>query len=282
MTEENVTGNLNALCRRLKLNYLDQQLETVLEAAKAGRYSAAETLEFALSIEVSNREARRIDIGMKVAHFESVKRLEDYDFSLMPALDESIIRDLARLEWVSTGANVLFLGPPGVGKTHLAIALGREAVKAGYSVSFVLASDLMDELEKSSRDNDLKRVMLKYTKPRVLIIDEIGYLPIRAQTAHLFFQLVSVRYKKHLSIVMTGNRPVSEWGLVFGDPTATSAILDRTLHHCEIVAIRGESVRMLEKRRAGLIKAKDSAATAEVISAAKTEARNLAEVDPEL
>lgn len=245
---------LESMCERLKLTKLSANLDEFLQGARKAKLSPAEVLKRALKLEIDGREEKRIELNMKLSRLPEIKRIEDYDFSVVPALDRAQIDELAKLEWIKKRSNLLFLGPPGVGKTHLALALGRLAVLAGYSTTFILASKLFKQLEEAQKDGVLEAKLLKYTKPNLLIIDEIGYLNIEPSTSYLFFQLVSARYERS-SIIYTGNRPVSEWGLVFGDPTAASAILDRTLHHCEIVTIRGDSYRMLEKRRAGLLTA---------------------------
>ena len=242
---------------RLKLGGLSLKLQEVLAAAKAARLTATETLAYALAVEVEKHEQNRITVGLNVARFPRVCTLEDFDFDVQTSLDHSQIRDLARLEWIENKQNVLFLGPPGVGKTHLAIALGRRAVEHGHSVVFISAAELMRQLEQANNDGSLDKKIAQYIKPKLLIIDEIGYLPVKATVAYLFFQLVSARYERS-SMILTSNRPVGEWGLVFGDPTATTAILDRVLHHSEVVTIRGESYRLLEKRRAGLFNSADS------------------------
>ena len=245
---------LESMCERLKLTKLSANLDEFLQGARKAKLSPAEVLERALKLEIDGREEKRIELNMKLSRLPEIKRIEDYDFSVVPALDRAQIDELAKLEWIKKRSNLLFLGPPGVGKTHLALALGRLAVLAGYSTTFILASKLFKQLEEAQKDGVLEAKLLKYTKPNLLIIDEIGYLNIEPSTSYLFFQLVSARYERS-SIIYTGNRPVSEWGLGVGDATAASAILDRTLHHCEIVTIRGDSYRMLEKRRAGLLTA---------------------------
>jgi DNA replication protein DnaC len=246
-------ASLPDMLERLKLTAMRDRLDGLLDEAARRELTLPETLRLLCEAEVAHREERRIQMGLGIAKFPYVRTLDSFDFAAQPSLDPKQVRELAACRWVANGDTLLIQGPPGVGKSHLAVALGREAVQRGHSVLFTSAVALITALMKGQAEGKLEERLLRYAKPKLLIIDEFGYLPLQPQAAHLFFALVSRRYERG-SILLTSNRSVSEWGLVLNDAVVATAILDRLLHHSHVLTIRGDSYRLREKRRSGLLK----------------------------
>lgn len=229
----------------LKMPRALETLDATLLRLEHGETSVLDALESLLGEEFTTRETRRIKMALQTARLSTIKTIAGYDFSFQPGLDRHRILALAQLEFIERRQAVHFLGPPGTGKSHLAIALGIEAVKSGKSVYFATLAELVASMAKAEREGMLRERVRFLSRNSLLIVDEIGYLPVGSGGGNLFFQLVNACYER-CAIILTSNRSFAEWGEVFGDHVVAAALLDRLLHHAVVVQIEGSSYRLRE------------------------------------
>jgi DNA replication protein DnaC len=256
---------LITLLERMKMDHLLLQLDGLCEQAAHGDLDYKGFLAQALETEWRGRYQRGVESRLKLARFPWVKTVEQFDFDFQPSVDRKVIRELAGLSFVERAHHVVLLGPPGVGKTHLAVALGVKAVEAGYSVLFLTLETLMGRLVRARHENRLDRILQQLVYPRVLILDELGYLPLTREEASLFFRLLVRRYER-ASLIVTSNKSFADWAEIFNDQVLATAILDRLLHHATTINIKGDSYRLREKRKAGLLGRKPKTTESEEVT----------------
>jgi len=235
--EQLITDRLQENLSRLKLGQAAEVLDTVVKQAEKDKSSYLRFLDHLLEEEVAAKEKRRIQTAMKTAGLPVAKTIEEYDFSFHPNLNKKEVMALFDLNFISKRENVIFLGPPGVGKTHLAISLAIKACYHGFKVYFTTIDTLIKKLKESQSKGKA------YLTSSLVVVDEVGYLPIDTQEAYLFFQFVSYRYEKS-STIITSNKSFGDWQELFGDPVIATAVLDRLLHHCKVINIKGHSYRL--------------------------------------
>lgn len=227
----------------LKLNKMNEKLDETLDYISKNNLSFTDGLIKMTQIEIDHKETNMIKSMVKVGAFPHLRELKDFDFDFQPSINKQQIYDLETLRFVENNENIVFLGTSGVGKTHLAVSIGITAAKHRKSTYFIKCHDLIQQLRKANTENRLEDRLRHFTKYKVLIIDELGYLPIKKEDAKLFFQLIDRRYEKR-STILTTNIHFSEWDDVFCDAVMANAILDRILHHAHVITITGKSYRL--------------------------------------
>jgi DNA replication protein DnaC len=240
---ELTTTRIKSHATKLGLPHLAASLEQLVKRADAEQLGYLDFLDLIVEEELGIREGRRFRQALRLSKLPHHKTLDEFEFAFQPDLDTRKVRDLASLSFIETKSNVALLGPPGVGKTHVAVALAVSACRAGYSTYFTSLDDMVRQLRAAEELGRLNRKMRTYTRPAILVVDEVGYLPLDRSDANLVFQMISKRYETG-PIILTSNKSFSEWGQVFCDDVLATAILDRVLHHCEVLSINGPSYRL--------------------------------------
>jgi DNA replication protein DnaC len=247
MATENYES-LIADLKKLRLPAMAEMLDSYAKQAVSSNMSYIDFLSGLVSEEVTYKERKSVKNKIKSAKFPIPKSLDDFDYAFQPSMDRKKLQELFSLRFIDNRENILFLGPPGVGKTHLATGLGVRSCESGYKVLFTTLNDMVSNLMASMADNSFPAKLRQFVQPSLLIIDEVGYLPVSKEGANFLFQVVAKRYETG-SIILTSNKSFADWGEVLGDGVIASAVLDRLLHHSTVFSIRGDSYRLREKKR---------------------------------
>lgn len=248
MTDSTISlASIEKKLTELKLAGMKKTIEVRLSQAEGKEVSYSEFISLLLEDEGNNRRDNRRKQLYRKAHLPFEKGIEDFDFAFQPSIKKRDLLELATGNFLSTNTNVLFIGQPGTGKTHLSVALGLRALSLGKTVLFTTLWDMLDLLYQSRADFSFAKKMSDYTQPDLLIIDELGYKSLADQAIQDLFEVIGKRYEKK-STIITSNRNLSEWDKIFLDKTLTTALLDRLLHHCQMVEIKGESYRIRHKK----------------------------------
>jgi DNA replication protein DnaC len=245
-TSRDLTGELAFLTRALKAPTLRDAAGRLAERARAEGWSHEEFLAACLQREVAAREAHGGEGRIRTARFPARKSLEEFDYDHARSLKRETIAHLGTLDFITGKENVVFLGPPGTGKTHLAIGLGVRACQAGHRVLFATAAEWVARLADAHQQGTLQAELVRLGRYPLLVVDEVGYIPFEPEAANLFFQLVSARYER-ASLIVTSNKPFGRWGEVFGDDIVAAAMIDRLVHHADVVALKGDSYRLKDR-----------------------------------